>query len=566
MKELTLTSHSIASENAEDIVSAIKRPVTNRSSKLTNWAKENWIFLLILVFGIAIRLFYFNLTKTQPVWWDESDYLAFAKNLAGLGGDWIVTAQHNSIFPFILAILFKVGLSEAMTKFLVIIIPSILLIPLTYYTVILIYKDKNIALISTFLMAVFWQILFNSMRFHLAAPGLLAGLLAIYIFFKGYERKEKIFSIINPKWAIPLAVIFIIFTYAIRRGYFLFGLFFLLFMLLTRPFHQLIKDKYNWIALGIVAVILLIVEKFIFVSELGAVASTYVFFENKINLLPFDVFKSYFSGSTVIQSILFYLFWIGVIIMILSVIMYLGHIKKSRNQRVLGDLYVLISIFTTLSYFIFFLRAQDSFGDPRWYLPLALASFMAIGRGTVFIADKIKKYNKQISVIIIVVLIGIGGYYQYQQADGIIRNRLTSYSGIQEASLYIKDLTSKEDVIISQSSPQTIYYSERIVERPSQISEWETNDVPLERFIEKLHERPDAKYLFVSFSEPNHPEWMKRIESSGGRITAWEIPFMDTRIDFITGQQNVVETKTYGNITFKLDSLKGDIFIYEIQR
>ncbi len=48
------------------------------------------------------------------------------------------------------------------------------------------------------------------------------------------------------------------------------------------------------------------------------------------------------------------------------------------------------------------------------------------------------------------------------------------------------------------------------------------------------------------------------------RVSIWEIPFMDTRIDFRTGEQDIKTEKTYRNIQFKLIAIKEDVFIYEI--
>ena len=100
----------------------------NFGQNFLNWFKDkyNLTFLGILLLAIAIRIYYFVLTAHQPLWWDEADYLAYAKNLANLGGDWIVTAQHNSLYPFIVAGLFLLGLGEPFVKFFIQIIPSIL--------------------------------------------------------------------------------------------------------------------------------------------------------------------------------------------------------------------------------------------------------------------------------------------------------------------------------------------------------------------------------------------------------------------------------------------------------
>ena len=81
--------------------------VVHRKGKLqkffSEWIKDNHnkVFLGILILGIIIRLYYFFITKDQPLWWDESDYMAYAKTLAGVGStNWIVSPQHNSLFPY----------------------------------------------------------------------------------------------------------------------------------------------------------------------------------------------------------------------------------------------------------------------------------------------------------------------------------------------------------------------------------------------------------------------------------------------------------------------------------
>ena len=104
----------------------------NRTEKLKNWLKEpsNFIFVVIFLLGIAIRIYYFSLTKSQPLWWDEADYMAYAKNLAGIGNvDWIISSKHNSLFPYLVAALFKFGFSEISIKFLLELLPSILFLP-----------------------------------------------------------------------------------------------------------------------------------------------------------------------------------------------------------------------------------------------------------------------------------------------------------------------------------------------------------------------------------------------------------------------------------------------------
>ncbi len=547
------------------------KAVEERKNKIKKWIynRNNLIFIGIFILALVLRLYYFSLTKTQPLWWDESDYLAYAKNIAGFNVPWIVTEQHNSIFPFVVAVFFKLGLSEAITKFFLEILPSIILVYLAYVVANLMYKDKKIALICSFLMATFWEILFNSTRFHLEIPGLFFGFLAVYVFWKGYEKREKIFGKISSNWAVPIAVIFVVLTYMTRRGYFVFGFFFLVYMLITRKFSELVKDKYNWIGLAIAIILLIFSESFIFTAGITDVAGAYYHPENKISLVPFDVFPAYFNTLSGNWNILLYLFWIGFIVMIGKIFLYIGHYKESSESDVKSDLFLILSIIITLAYFIFFQRAPD-FGEPRWYFPLLFASFVCVSRGTLLITDYISKYYKPIGVILLILLIGFGGYYQYQHADFIIKNKIESFSGIRDASLLIKEISQETDIIMDIPTPQTEYYAERKSYNPNEIAGTPTNKgLKLEEVLPKLEENKNIRYVIVTFSEPGHPDWMQQVQyvqdaNGNVRLGKWLIPFMDTEIDFTTGQQKFIPSKKYGNIEFRFLSLKGDAFVYEI--
>ncbi len=541
-----------------------------RKDKIKNWLKNphNLIFILILIFAFIIRLYYFNLTKTQPLWWDESDYLAYAKNLAGFPANWIITTQHSSLYPYMAAIFFKFGMSEAIAKFFLQIMPSIFSVLLVYLICNAMCKDKRVALISAFLMAIFWDHLFETMRFHIDVLGLFLGLLSIYVFWQGYENKDKIFGKIDAKWAIPITIIFVILTYTIRRGYFLFGIFFLVHMLATRKWTDLIKDKYNWISLALLVFLFFLAEKFIFISQIGGVSGTYFHPENKINLLPLGVFPAYFSSSSSILSILLYLFWIGLLLIISNIFLSFDYIKKTRNSMARSDLFNLIAIIVTLAFFILIIRTPDVFGEPRWFFPLALAAFISISRASIFLTDLIKPYNKYVALIILVALLGIGGYYELKIADSSIKNKITSFDGIKQASLYLREISNENDLIVSVAVPQVIYYAERNVVQPDKIAQWtESGDtVPLENFLSAVSNAPETKYLLISFSQPGHPDWMTRVYANNGQVAAWEIPFMDTKIDFVNKQQDIKQSKNFEDITFNLINIKQDVFIYEIKR
>jgi hypothetical protein len=539
-----------------------KKP-SDFSLKLKNWLKDrhNLVFSIILILVLFLGLYFFSITKSQPIWWDESDYLAYAKNLAGYNVDWVVTAKHNSLFPFVVAGLFILGLSEISIKFILEFIPFILLVILTYFTASSMY-NKKVGAISAFLIGLLSEVLFNVMRFHVDIPALMFAMLSLYIFWQGYENKEKLFGIISPNWAIPLAVLSIIISYSFRRGYFLFGIFFLVYLLLTMDFKKEIKNKYNWIGLILAIILIIFVETTIFSAGITNVAEGYAHVDRPINLLPFKVFSSFFSNfSNSILSPLLYLFWIGFFMLIFNTLIYIGHIKKLKNKQVKADLFNLIVIISTLLFFILVLREQTSFGEARWYFPLLFSSLICISKSSDLIYSYLKKYNKQLGIIVILVLIGFGAYHQVQQANLIISNKISSFEGVKQAGIYLNKNSLPSDIIISVPTPQTAYYSERQILNPRKWTQWDSYEIPQEVIFGKIQENSNITYLLVSFSEPNHPSWMKTQTQ-----TTWEIPFMDTKIDFQQGIQEIKQEKTFGNLTFKLLEVKQDVFIYNIER
>ncbi|MEK6844145.1 MAG: hypothetical protein AABX83_01835 [Nanoarchaeota archaeon] len=542
--------------------------IEKRKEAIKGWLKNkyNLIFLAILILAIVIYLNNFNLTKKQVLWWDEADYLAYAKNLAGFPINWIITEKHNSLYPYLAAAFFKIGLGELGIKFFLQVIPAILSAALVYFMSNKMYEDKRIGLITSFLMTTFWVNLFNASRFHVDIPALFLGLLSIYVFWQGYENKEKIFGKIEAKWAIPLTVFLVILTYTIRRGYILFGAFFLVHMLASKKFKALIKDKYNWIALGIASVLFFFAEKFIFISQISDISGQYFHEEAPINFLPFQVFPAFFDSVTKMPGVLLYLFWIGAVLLLVNIAFSFGLMKKEGGTRVRADLFNFLTIVITLAFFIYVLRSPTNFGEARWYLPMAFACFILIARAATSITDYIKPYSKHAAIILLCALIAIGGYYEFKQGSDSIKGKLDSFQGIKEASILIKEMSDKEDLVLTLGQPQVEYYAERnTLNARVWGGKYSSDDVGghFESTMQKIKENPQVRFIVITFSEPAYPEWAKK---NSGNV--WEIPFMQTKIDFSTGEQQINQELQYDkyNLKFKLIAVKNEVFIYEILR
>ena len=308
--------------------------IKERKEKFKSWLKDkhNLGFLVIFIVAIAVRIYHFMLTKDQPMWWDEADYMAYSKTLAGFTSHWAITGGHVSIFPYVVALFFKIGLSDVAVRFFLELIPSIAILLIVYKTCLLMYQDKRVAIVCLVVISVLWEFVFNTFRFHVDNPALLFAFLAIYVFWQGFERKEKIFGKINANWAVPLTVVFSVMAYSLRRGYFLFFLFFLIYAFMTRNFKDLIKDKYNWIAAGLFFVLIAIFELTVSTQLITQTSQQYFHPEKPISILMFQVFGAYFKPVEHAWSgILFYLFWIGLALIVYSFVLHLGYFKKTEN-------------------------------------------------------------------------------------------------------------------------------------------------------------------------------------------------------------------------------------------
>ena len=220
------------------------------------------------------------------------------------------------------------------------------------------------------------------------------------------------------------------------------------------------------------------------------------------------------------------------------------------------------------------IRGNDSIGDPRWYYPLTLASFICISKAMLLIADYIKKYNKHLAIILILILIGYGGYYELKQADSLIKIKINSYIGVKQASLFIKDVSAPGDAVFGKSGPQVSYYSERKFAEPDIVLNPDPNNITLEDFLDLLHsdKGKDIRYILITLSENGYPLWMKKLEyashpQTGQQALAkFEIPFMNSSYDFRTGQQSFQQSQSYGDIEFRLLHTVEDAFVYEVIR
>jgi hypothetical protein len=458
-----------------DLVNGLHTPADNPP-----WYKNKytWIFIAIIIAAIALRGYYFWMTQSQPLWWDESQYMAVAKTYAGQGFE-DLAGQRLPGFPLFMSVFFSAGIhNEALIRFFGLLAPSILMLIGLYLVVCKIYSDKRIALVSVAIMAMLSESLFYSNRFHTENFGLIfqcLSLLCMYAFINNKNKKNAFWLVLMGAMA-ALAVFF-------RPGQMLFVPAALIFLAITQW-----KEHKTAVIISAVILALAATGVMMFVPSLAYIIQSNMNTNNiGIQWSSLGVFDGLFYP---LLNIFFYL---GFAVALFKVF----NFKKDETD--LADTFNILTIVTVMLAFIFIIRAPAF--EYRWFFPLIISALALTAKGIVGVADTIGSAmkGKAFSIIIILAILSFSLFYQVSNADMIIKNKLNSYADVKYAALWMKTTTAPGDIIFSISKPQTAYYSERKVMSYSLLN----NSAQFDQFI--IENRP--RWITVSIYEP-HPQWI----------------------------------------------------------
>jgi 4-amino-4-deoxy-L-arabinose transferase-like glycosyltransferase len=465
---------------------------------ILNWLKDpyNKAFLGIFILALVVRLYFLITTINQTVWWDAADYLTEAKILAGTFNiPYYFTPRRTFLLPLIWAGLLRMGFGEISFRvleffFSLSIIPAIYMIGKKMF-------DKKIALIASFLSAVFWMYLFYSNRLMTEIPSLALLLFSVYFFWEAYaNKKEKMYIWFG---------IFLGLAFLIRAGTLVMFAVFPIFLIITQKF-KFLKNKYLW--LGVLSTSVLMASFFIFTSLkqhlnslvyfLALTPGTVVGEPNTTRLsnimgLPgisqyADLMTHYFAGWLLLALFLF-----GILIFIFNT--FIGFDMMVKRKTVSYDKYLLILLLALVP-FIFQSILYDHSED-RYLMNAFPSFFLALSLGLTKIEQFFRKYNKYLGAFIVVLLLAIGGYQQLAYGNVIISDKATSYQQVEQGALWIKANSNPSAVIISRSVPQTTYYAER------EVLNIPDNQTDFEKLIQDSH----PTFLELSVFEP-HPDWI----------------------------------------------------------
>lgn len=446
-----------------------------------NWIVENIYIILIMIFSFIVLYYFFGLTKNQTLWWDEAEYMSTAKYWA-FDSFKYVNSQRPPLLSFLAFILYKIGVGDIGIKFFAVFLPAWLSI-LAMYLLIKEMYDKKTALIASFILSVSWIHLFYAMRFMTDSLGFLFGVLAFFCFWKGYVNK-------GDKKYIWFIGVFIALSFMSRLTGVLYGGAILIYLLFTERL-KFLKNKNLWIA---VALFLIVISPYLIWlnSEFGNIFAFRSGYSGPENSAPGWWMLNLVYDYPELVFFIAFLLGIGTLVpMILGIDLILRK-KESKHNN---DFFMIIALIATLIFFIFFVRL----GENRWPILISIAIFAISAKGIVLIHNSAEKnFGKIIALILLVLILFGGAYFQLNHANNIIKGKVDSYLPVKEAAVWMKENSNINESIFTISYTQTIFYSDRRIYTYS----GKNSEEEFEAYLKEIKPR----YIVVSIFEP-HPEW-----------------------------------------------------------
>lgn len=413
--------------------------------KKSNWYKENWVIILVMILAIAIRIYYFWITRNSAEWWDSLCYGSLAKNMVMHLWDGTAFIAYESalrplMFSAFWSMLLMLGANELVCRILLVLIPSILNVLLVY----LVAKElfnKRVGLISAVIFSSIWMNLFYSSRFLVHEFELMFLILSMYLFIKATKEELNISMFCWALFSLSIATL-------IRYQAALLFFVYLLYLILGRKLY-LNKIKF-WIYsfAGTLPLSLFLLFNYINTGTILPALGMNPGVETPIawgisNFIP-----------QFLLTIFFITFLIGSLYMIFELF-----IHPIRNSKFRNIVLVMLAWLIFLYFLIFYIRVAED----RWLFEILISISIISAYGIEFIAGILEKYGgKILGVSLIVVLLFLGVYAQLQYASPLIHEKKDTYSQMKVIFESIKANTPEGSVIAGYGiEPYAIYYSER---------------------------------------------------------------------------------------------------------
>jgi len=414
----------------------------------------NLLLGAIILFGAVIRIYLFNLVKTQAHWWDSLAYGSLAKNMIFHKWDEVPFIVHELVirpplFPLIWSWFLRMGASDSSLIFITGIVPSIISIFLVYLIGKEMYNAK-IGLIAASFASVSWIHLFYSARAMTDVPSMCLVLASIYFFIKAQD------SISIKPWVI--SILSLSFAVLLRYSHAVVAFAYLAFLISTHR-TKLIKNKNFWIG-GLIGAIPLIIFVLINLVNYGSLLPAGSEYSSSISENN-QALAWYTIGfiKHILQEPLIYLFYLGFILIVIKTTMSYGFILKQKETKM--HLFNILLLLFVLSFYIFIIKASED----RYLLGLSSLLFILPAITISYIYDFTSKYKKEIASVLCIALVLWSAYAQFSFAKSLMLDKKESYRQMKDAYEWIKYNTPEDSIIIGDwGEPYIIYYADRDIQ------------------------------------------------------------------------------------------------------
>ncbi|MDO8563643.1 MAG: glycosyltransferase family 39 protein [Nanoarchaeota archaeon] len=429
-----------------------EQKIEEKKEKVKELFKEPYKIAIgvILMLGILVRFYFYNIAKDQAHWWDTLAYGGLAKNIIlNLWNDNTFLAHEAIIrpplLPWIWSILLRFGLSDAGTIILLEIIPSVLCIWFIYLIAKELY-DEKIGLISAFIASFSWVFLFYSLRIMTDMPSLFFSLVSIYYFLKSYEEvKSKEFAI---------SVAFLALAVITRYSYGVLAVVYIIFLAIIHK-HHFLKKKGFWVGGLTGAIPLVLFFLFNLVKYGSLLPASSIYSQSASEKAGFGFYILEFVPY-ILQKLLLIIFLLGLALVLWEII--IGFDTISKIKRIRSHIFNILLIAGVFFFFIFIIRAAED----RYLMTAMPVMFMFIGLVLMEIYKLVKSYSKNLAIFLVLGILLFGAYSQVTFGKSLIENKKESYKQMKEAFEWIKVNTEKEAILGGDGiDPYVIYYSER---------------------------------------------------------------------------------------------------------
>ena len=394
--------------------------------------------IILILAGLALNVYYFSANKA--VWWDEAEYLSFAKHF-GSDTTYSMSETRAINYPIMLYLFSKIFSGQELILRVLLIIISVCTIIACYF---LFKKLFNgiIAFLTTLMLLTNYLYLFFQIRFLTEIPSLMFMLIGLYFFMCEKNNKNNI-----------LTGLFIGLSIATR--------FTSLLIIPCMIIYQLLKKEkmknYYWILfliLGFVPTIIFdLIRDFTPLREFFLMFS---FNQNVAKNNPYYFIEN-FTGMFGELSVPFFI--AGIIIMF-------ARIKNNKSDFLKKNLVFMFFLFHFLFYSFF-----SAWKEERYMLNLIPFYYCLVSIGILnlinLILNNLNINYKKLIISIIVLSIIIPNI---QLGNSSIISKSESYKQVKEVAEYAKNEFPFDSNIITNSPPQVSYYAEKnILSLPSEL-------------------------------------------------------------------------------------------------